>query len=52
MAAIELNNGRYQTQVQANNVPLQQLAQVPPQFRGNFTGRLNIGGTVDSFDLK
>ncbi|WP_375511095.1 translocation/assembly module TamB domain-containing protein, partial [uncultured Nostoc sp.] len=36
-------------QVQANNVPLQQLAAVPPQFRGTLTGQANVAGSVESF---
>ena len=46
---IHLANGVYQAQVQANNVPLQQLAAVPPQFRGTLTGQANVAGSVESF---
>ncbi|MBD2361216.1 translocation/assembly module TamB domain-containing protein [Anabaena minutissima FACHB-250] len=46
---IQLANGRYQAQVQANNVPVQRLATVPPQFQGNLTGQLNVAGGLDSF---
>ncbi len=46
---IQLANGRYQAQVQANNVPVQQLAAVPPQFQGALTGQLNVAGSVESF---
>ncbi|MEH2160850.1 MAG: translocation/assembly module TamB domain-containing protein [Nostoc sp.] len=46
---IQLANGVYQAQVQANNVPLQQLAAVPPQFRGTLTGQVNVAGSVESF---
>ncbi|HYX14347.1 MAG TPA: translocation/assembly module TamB domain-containing protein [Nostoc sp.] len=46
---IQLANGLYQAQVQANNVPLQQLAAVPPQFRGTLTGQANVAGSVESF---
>ncbi|WP_375502378.1 translocation/assembly module TamB domain-containing protein [uncultured Nostoc sp.] len=46
---IQLANGAYQAQVQANNVPLQQLAAVPPQFRGTLTGQANVAGSVESF---
>jgi len=46
---IELVNGSYQAQVQANNVPLQQLAAVPPQFQGALSGQLNVAGSVESF---
>ncbi|ACC84308.1 translocation/assembly module TamB domain-containing protein [Nostoc punctiforme] len=46
---IQVANGVYQAQVQANNVPLQQLAAVPPQFRGTLTGQANVAGSVESF---
>ncbi|MEH2229289.1 MAG: translocation/assembly module TamB domain-containing protein [Nostoc sp.] len=46
---IQLANGVYQAQVQANNVPVRQLAAVPPQFRGTLTGQVNVAGSVESF---
>ncbi|MEH2247537.1 translocation/assembly module TamB domain-containing protein [Nostoc sp.] len=46
---IQLANGVYQAQVQANNVPLQQLAAVPKQFQGALTGQVNVAGSIDSF---
>ncbi|WP_414519050.1 translocation/assembly module TamB domain-containing protein [Nostoc sp. PCC 9305] len=46
---IQVGNGVYQAQVQATNVPLQQLAAVPPQFRGTLTGEANVAGSVESF---
>ncbi|MBD2725753.1 translocation/assembly module TamB domain-containing protein [Nostoc sp. FACHB-892] len=46
---IQLANGMYQAQVQAKNVPVQQLAAVPPQFRGTLTGQANVAGSVESF---
>ncbi|MEH2266703.1 translocation/assembly module TamB domain-containing protein [Nostoc sp.] len=46
---IQVANGVYQAQVQANNVPVRQLAAVPPQFRGTLTGQVNVAGSVDSF---
>lgn len=46
---IRLANGRYQAQVQAANVPLQQLTAVPPQFQGGLHGQFNIAGSVESF---
>ncbi|TVP66656.1 MAG: translocation/assembly module TamB [Nodularia sp. (in: Bacteria)] len=46
---IQLANGLYQAQVQTNNLPLQQLVAVPPQFRGGLTGQLNVAGSVESF---
>ncbi len=49
---IQLANGGYQAQVQAKNVPVQQLAAVPPQFRGTLTGQVNVAGSVESFQPK
>ncbi|MEH2329404.1 translocation/assembly module TamB domain-containing protein [Nostoc sp.] len=46
---IQVGNGVYQAQVQATNVPLQQLAAVPPQLRGTLTGQANVAGSVESF---
>ncbi|MBC1279649.1 translocation/assembly module TamB domain-containing protein [Nostoc sp. UCD121] len=46
---IQLANGVYQAQVQAKNVPVQQLAKVPPQFKGTLTGQANVAGSVESF---
>ncbi|MEH1933177.1 MAG: translocation/assembly module TamB domain-containing protein [Nostoc sp.] len=46
---IQVANGLYQAQVQANNVPLQQLVAVPPQLRGTLTGQVNVAGSVESF---
>ncbi|HYW18798.1 MAG TPA: translocation/assembly module TamB domain-containing protein [Nodularia sp. (in: cyanobacteria)] len=46
---IQLAKGRYQAEVQTNNLPLQQLVAVPPQFRGGLTGKLNVAGSVESF---
>ncbi|MCC5604838.1 translocation/assembly module TamB domain-containing protein, partial [Nostoc favosum] len=49
---IQLANGLYQAQVQANNVPVQQLAAVPPQFQGALTGQANVAGSVESFQAQ
>ncbi|MBE9035484.1 translocation/assembly module TamB domain-containing protein, partial [aff. Roholtiella sp. LEGE 12411] len=46
---IQLANGRYQAQVQANNVPLEQLTAIPPQFQGALNGQLNVAGSVEAF---
>ncbi|MEH2292758.1 translocation/assembly module TamB domain-containing protein [Nostoc sp.] len=46
---IQVANRVYQAQVQANNLPLQQLVAVPPQLRGTLTGQANVAGSVDSF---
>ncbi|MDB9334105.1 translocation/assembly module TamB domain-containing protein [Nodularia spumigena] len=45
---IQLANGRYQGQIQTNNLPLQDLVAVPPQFQGGLTGELNVAGSVES----
>ncbi|MBD2681706.1 MULTISPECIES: translocation/assembly module TamB [Nostoc] len=49
---IQLVNGAYQAQIQANNVPVRQLAAVPPQFQGALNGQFNVAGLVDSFEPK
>jgi len=46
---IQVANGLYQMQVQANNVPLQQLVTVPKQFQGALNGQFNVAGSVESF---
>ncbi|MEH2142385.1 translocation/assembly module TamB domain-containing protein [Nostoc sp.] len=46
---IQVANGVYQAQVQAKNVPLQQLVAVPKQFQGALTGQANVAGSVESF---
>ena len=46
---IQVANGVYQAQVQAKNVPVQQLATVPKQFQGALNGQLNVAGSVESF---
>jgi translocation and assembly module TamB len=46
---IQLANGRYQAQLQTNNLPIQQLVAVPPQFQGELTGKLQVAGSVESF---
>ena len=46
---IQVANGVYQAQVQAKNVPVQQLATVPKQFQGALNGQFNVAGSVDSF---
>jgi len=46
---IQLANGRYQAQVQANDLSVQQLAaQVPPQAQGRLNGQFNVAGSVES----
>jgi translocation and assembly module TamB len=46
---VQLANGRYQAQLQTNNLPIQQLVAVPPQFQGGLTGELQVAGSVESF---
>ncbi|AFY31712.1 translocation/assembly module TamB [Calothrix sp. PCC 7507] len=46
---IQLADGRYQAQVRANNVPLQLLAELPPQFQGTLAGNFNVAGSAESF---
>ncbi|MEH2459501.1 translocation/assembly module TamB domain-containing protein [Nostoc sp.] len=46
---IQIANGLYQAQVQAKNVPVQQLATVPKQFQGTLNGQFNVAGAVDPF---
>jgi translocation and assembly module TamB len=45
---IQLANGRYQAQVQANNLPLQRLPSVPPQFQGDLNGQFNVAGSLEA----
>ncbi|GAX40770.1 hypothetical protein NIES4075_17360 [Tolypothrix sp. NIES-4075] len=45
---IQLANGRYQAQVQANNVPLQRLPNVPQQFQGDLNGQFNVAGSLEA----
>ncbi|MGI8501591.1 MAG: translocation/assembly module TamB domain-containing protein [Hassallia sp.] len=46
-ANIQLADGRYQAQVEANNVPLQRLAKIPPQFQGDLNGQFNVAGSLE-----
>lgn len=46
---IQLSQGRWQTQLQAQNVPIGQLAQVPPQLQGRLTGSFRVAGITQSF---
>ncbi|MEH2372881.1 translocation/assembly module TamB domain-containing protein [Nostoc sp.] len=46
---IQIANNLYQAQVQANNVPVQQLATVPKQFQGTLNGQFNVAGAIDPF---
>ncbi len=46
---IQVNQGKWQSQVQANAVQLASLAKVAPQFVGPLTGQFNVAGTTESF---
>ncbi len=45
---IQVANGRYQAQLQVQNVHLQQLAQVTPHFYGKLRGQFNVAGSLES----
>ncbi|MEB3217156.1 MAG: translocation/assembly module TamB domain-containing protein [Nostocales cyanobacterium 94392] len=47
---IVVNNGKYQAQVDANNLDIQQLSpQIPKSFPGRLTGKFNVAGSINSF---
>ncbi|BAZ79303.1 translocation/assembly module TamB domain-containing protein [Sphaerospermopsis kisseleviana CS-549] len=46
---IQVSNGRYKAQVAVENVPVQRLANVPPQIQGALVGEFNVAGNVTSF---
>ncbi|WP_071190466.1 translocation/assembly module TamB domain-containing protein [Trichormus sp. NMC-1] len=46
---IQISNGRYQTQLEVKNVPLQSLPAVAPQLQGILGGQFNVAGSVESF---
>jgi len=46
---IQVANGGFQAQVESNNVQVQQLAPVPPQFQGGLTGKFNVAGPLENF---
>ncbi len=46
---IQVNQGKWQSQVQANAVQIASLAKVAPQFTGPLTGQFNVAGTTESF---
>ncbi|MGF1677507.1 MAG: translocation/assembly module TamB domain-containing protein, partial [Rivularia sp. (in: cyanobacteria)] len=48
---IVVNNGKYQAQVDANNLDIQQLSpQIPKSFIGRLTGKFNVAGSINSFE--
>ncbi|MUH00518.1 hypothetical protein F7734_52915 [Scytonema sp. UIC 10036] len=49
---IQVANGRYQVQLQAQNIPVQRMAQIPTQFHGNLTGQFNVAGSLESTQLQ
>ncbi|MEA5581503.1 translocation/assembly module TamB domain-containing protein [Nodularia harveyana UHCC-0300] len=48
-ANIQLANGRYQANVKANNVAMQELAAVPENLQGSLTGEFKVAGSAESF---
>ncbi len=44
-----LNNNRWQASVQANNLQLGRLTQIPPALQAPLNGRFNLSGTTASF---
>lgn len=46
---IKLANDRFTAQVRASGVPVQRLAQVPPQVRGSLSGNFNLSGPLTDF---
>jgi translocation and assembly module TamB len=45
---LQVANGRFSAEVQASDVQVQRLAQVPPQIQGPLSGTFNISGSLDS----
>ena len=45
---VELRNGRFDAQVEASEVQVERLANVPPQLRGPLSGILNLSGSLAS----
>lgn len=48
---VQLNEGRFRAQVQANSVQVGRLAQVPPQFQSPLSGSFNLAGSLTDFSL-
>ncbi|MEI6441570.1 MAG: translocation/assembly module TamB domain-containing protein [Nostocales cyanobacterium ELA583] len=51
-ANIQVEEGRYQAKIQANNVPLTKLVEAQklrPEMQGMITGQLQVAGSVESF---
>jgi translocation and assembly module TamB len=44
----KLADGRFSTQVRASGVPVERLAQVPPQVRGPLSGNFNLSGALNN----
>ncbi|MBZ8182715.1 translocation/assembly module TamB domain-containing protein [Oscillatoria salina] len=50
---LQVDEGRWQSQVRANGVQLSALGAVPPQLqRGRVNGLFQVSGSLDSFDLE
>jgi len=45
---VQLNNGRFEAQVEASGVQVERLAQVPPQVQGPLSGNFTLSGSVAS----
>jgi translocation and assembly module TamB len=45
---LQLANGRFSTQVEASDVQVERLANVPPQLRGPLSGNFNLSGSLAS----
>jgi translocation and assembly module TamB len=48
---VKLANNRFTAQVRASGVPVQRLAQVPPQVRGPLSGNFNLSGPLTDFTI-
>jgi translocation and assembly module TamB len=48
-ANIQVAEGSYQANIQADNIPLTKLTSAPSQLQGNITGQLQVAGSVESF---
>jgi translocation and assembly module TamB len=45
---VQLNNGRFEAQVEASGVQVERLAQVPPQVQGPLSGNFTLSGSLAS----
>ena len=49
---IRLVGGRYRTQIVARNLPIENLAALPPQVRGAVNGQLKVTGSLESLQAE